>query len=441
VDAVLVMESIRAGRWQELAALAALDQMEAAVRLWATARGGRPGEPALVLICPVKCETYFADNGGARDMSAELRGKVLDVYAEMLGTLREAAPEARILYVPVDTIGCVELTGVTWGSGLDLRASYRIRQPERISRAGAKDVVWGLYRHLFQVRRAALAADTKSAGRRPGELDEVLRGAGGPVHGPRVRDLSHRMRLHVRTRGLVRDYQFIGEPPDSAWWRSYADVTDLEEPTVLVESDGQTWRAYVSGLPSRRQDMYSRAISYDLVMHGECNPAEGDDHDLALAVIATVVRDLAQGSWGERGPLSRLPVLGQASIHEESVVERWVSQPEASAAAQAAVAVREAFTGFTDDGLAVANSLDRDSGYQRWIGGLANDTSRAEFIALTGRLIGGAVGRALMLSYVAEPRDVEAVAPGDGDLGILVSRHGPGYDAEPIELPQLGSAL
>ena len=39
---------------------------------WLKRRNERPDEPALLLFCPVKCESYFADNGGRRDLSATL---------------------------------------------------------------------------------------------------------------------------------------------------------------------------------------------------------------------------------------------------------------------------------------------------------------------------------------------------------------------------------
>ena len=49
---------------------------------WLSERNGRPNEPALLLLCPVKCESYFADNGGRRDESEKLLSRVRKVYAD-----------------------------------------------------------------------------------------------------------------------------------------------------------------------------------------------------------------------------------------------------------------------------------------------------------------------------------------------------------------------
>lgn len=469
VDSVLLMEATGAGRQRALSRLAALDEMKAAVGEWALARGSNPDEPALVVFCPVKCESYFDDNGGERDLSAQLRQQITQAYAAVLQTVREKAPNARILYAPVDTIGCVELTGVEWRGEFEPVASYRIREPEKISRAGASDVVRALYRQLFRIRRAALAveagdfdeaarearelaeerfglfrqfwlwisgeravrrqaasaaaAQATAATQRVGELDELLLGIGDPAYGPRVRDLTHRMRVFVRTRGRFADYQFIGIAPEAPWWRRYADVTDLERPTVLVESDGQTWRAYVSGLASQRQDRILRGIRLDLVLDGECNPAEGEDHDLALAIITTFLADLAEESDAEA------PGIRLGDAIDEAEIEQWLVSRDASTSSLAAAAVRDAYRGL---GATQARSDEPPDG--SWIGGLGNAASRAAFVALTRQLLAGRSGQALMLGLVENAGDTAQIPAGEGNLGVLVSRSGPLYGAEPRKL-------
>ena len=37
--------------------------VEQVARNWAIERNLRPAEPALLVFCPVKCESYFTDNG------------------------------------------------------------------------------------------------------------------------------------------------------------------------------------------------------------------------------------------------------------------------------------------------------------------------------------------------------------------------------------------
>jgi hypothetical protein len=191
VDAVLVMESARAGRRAEFSELAALDRLRSGVRRWTEGRRENAHEPALALICPVKCESYFADNGGSRDAAVELRETVVSSYANVLQPLRElkeAVPDTTILYAPVDTIGCVELTGVQWDGPVGMDASYQIREPSKISRAGAGDVMRVLHHHLLRVQRTSLSAADDSESGQARELDLLLHGD-GQAYGPRVHEL------------------------------------------------------------------------------------------------------------------------------------------------------------------------------------------------------------------------------------------------------------
>jgi hypothetical protein len=66
--------------------------------------------------------------------------------------------------------------------------------------------------------------------------------------------------LNTRGRERHRDYQFVGAAPPTSWWRAYANHTTFERPTVLVQSDGTGWQAYLSGIPSRRQEAVGTVI-------------------------------------------------------------------------------------------------------------------------------------------------------------------------------------
>ncbi len=74
--------------------------------------------------------------------------------------------------------------------------------------------------------------------------------------------------LNTRGRERHRDYQFVGPAPPTSWWRAYADHTTFERPTVLVQSDGTGWQAYLSGIPSRRRDAVGTVIRYTVVAEG-----------------------------------------------------------------------------------------------------------------------------------------------------------------------------
>ena len=143
VDATLVMESKT--KDQRAAAMEKLqiEQVERAVRDWAKHRREK-GEPALLLLVPVKCESYFSDNGLTTNLAHELRKKTRDFYNPLVTCLREEAEtgnDIRVEYHPVDTLGCVQLEHANWEarSGvetegpipLEFRANFMVRPLRR----------------------------------------------------------------------------------------------------------------------------------------------------------------------------------------------------------------------------------------------------------------------------------------------------------------------
>jgi hypothetical protein len=154
VDATMLMEAPTDQR-NAVRRLLAIEDVAEIAREWATARRERSAEPALAVFCPLKCESYFSDNGGTRDSSALLRAKFEEVYRDVISVIESTAPRASVLYAPIDTLGCVELVSADWISddlsGLDLQARYRVRGSHpKISRAGAGDVMRVLCRTLAQ---------------------------------------------------------------------------------------------------------------------------------------------------------------------------------------------------------------------------------------------------------------------------------------------------
>jgi hypothetical protein len=157
VDAALLMEASRAPHrraWTKLLTTAAVEHV---ARDWAIERNRRREEPALLAFCPVKCESYFNDNGGLANKSAELSGRFHTVYSSVIRAVRDEAPLATVLYAPVDTIGCVELIDAEWSLDPDTKdaafsASYRIREPRRISRVGVDDLMRAICKQLVDGR-------------------------------------------------------------------------------------------------------------------------------------------------------------------------------------------------------------------------------------------------------------------------------------------------
>lgn len=69
----------------------------------------------MLILAPVKCETYFTDNVvNIKDRSKELGDAIGRIYGEMLDKARVADPSISIEYHPIDTFGSVCLKGVDW---------------------------------------------------------------------------------------------------------------------------------------------------------------------------------------------------------------------------------------------------------------------------------------------------------------------------------------
>ncbi len=120
------------------------------VRQWAIDRNVvntdvKAKEPAVLVLVPVKCETYFADNGGQQDKSATLYDDTIRYYGEMIRAARAETPNTRldVYYCPVDTIGAVELKSGTWSfsdSGIpQFKATFKKRPGQELRRRGAGD--------------------------------------------------------------------------------------------------------------------------------------------------------------------------------------------------------------------------------------------------------------------------------------------------------------
>ena len=78
------------------------------------------------------------------------------------------------------------------------------------------------------------------------------------------------MKIYIQTRGKARDYIFLGDTPQK-WWRQpvYEQGTSFEKSTLIVEGYVNTWRCYISGIPSNRRDRVNTPIRYTLVLEGE----------------------------------------------------------------------------------------------------------------------------------------------------------------------------
>lgn len=135
IDASVAMES---STLEELKAANTTLQIAAAgavARQWVKGRIEK-NEPGLLILVPVKCETYFSDNGGRKDKSTSLFNCIKKLYQPLLKAVREEIersenkPEILIQYHPIDTIGCVEIKTAKWDKRddrLEFKADYFVR--------------------------------------------------------------------------------------------------------------------------------------------------------------------------------------------------------------------------------------------------------------------------------------------------------------------------
>jgi hypothetical protein len=235
------------------------------------------------------------------------------------------------------------------------------------------------------------------------------------------------VQIYLRTRGWPRDldYKFLGEAPAEFWWRHYRPVSDVERPTILVESDGTSWRAYLAGIWSERRDATDNQIQFNVALSGECLAAE--DRDLGLAVITRSASDLAE----QKGAgISGTPL--DAMLPRQDV-ERMLTTEGEQTRAEAAAAVRAAYgSSLNGNGAAAATEgqglTDAEDG--RWLGGMGNVQARAGFAALTKRLLSGQPGRALVVNLPAEEEDIDRLPDMSGALAVLIARSGPRFEDE-----------
>ncbi|SHM37248.1 GTPase [Cryptosporangium aurantiacum] len=173
VDAVVLMETVGQSERKYVPSILTTPEVEDVVRDWARARHANPDEPALVIVVPVRTESYFADNGGVRDRALDLYAQVKEVYGAVFDAIREEAPGAVIRYAPVDTVGCVEFMSAQWAPQLNgdapvFMAQYRVRRrpdggaPE-IRMAGINDVFVLLVQHLLSLSQRARAQEAGAA--------------------------------------------------------------------------------------------------------------------------------------------------------------------------------------------------------------------------------------------------------------------------------------
>ncbi len=185
IDSNLVMEADSSSRYQTSQTLLEVQQVKELVRDWAKTRWDK-GESGLLLFVPVKCETYFNDNGGREDKSEQLYEEIHDFYAEVIDAAKQEMagetqptsesngwgnllskmfnpknPTYSIEYHPVDTIGCIELKNARWEQDedeeLSLECEYMVRNPStsrpKRNPLGADGILFSICKQMVENRQ------------------------------------------------------------------------------------------------------------------------------------------------------------------------------------------------------------------------------------------------------------------------------------------------
>jgi hypothetical protein len=191
VDAAVIMEAQLTRQKMSLPFILAPSEVRDIAARWAAARMQRAEEPAMVVFAPIKCESYFDDNGGLQNESGRLYQLVTRLYDEVREVIRLEAPHAKVFYAPVDTLGCVQLISARWLPNpvfpdvLECLPHFGIRPPGRVQPKGVDSVLFLICQQLAEARKRAAElilkarqeeADQASAlaGRREGLLKEFL---------------------------------------------------------------------------------------------------------------------------------------------------------------------------------------------------------------------------------------------------------------------------
>lgn len=179
------------------------------------------------------------------------------------------------------------------------------------------------------------------------------------------------MRINIRTRGRTTDYTFLGEAPASSWWSDFGASTSFERPTLLLVSDEQGIRCFLSGIPSTtRRDRVGSVIRYTLVL----TYGEADREQEQAGILKLVQAFLEMAAGGQAGRLSA--VLDKH--FDEECVERLIN----SGGDESACEVECRLKGMLEDiplpaASGAASLVDK---YKYWMGLLSSAKVRTAFV-------------------------------------------------------------
>ena len=132
-----------------------ITQVTSIVRDWAKERKVLH-LPGTLILTPVKCESYLVAPGATRALAEKLQRRLVDeLYEDMFAAIAaemEGSDLVSAYYVPVNTIGCVDLVDAGWEMAEDMYLEshpvFRVLPPGKRNVQGALDILVLLARQL-----------------------------------------------------------------------------------------------------------------------------------------------------------------------------------------------------------------------------------------------------------------------------------------------------
>ena len=155
IDAVLAMHCATLAEEKACRTRLKITQVTAIVREWAKKRKDA-NAPGILILTPVKCETYLVAPGATRALADKLQRRLVDeLYKDMFTAIAAEMKGSDLVsayYTPVNTIGCVDLVDAGWemaeDNALESHPVFRVLPPGKRKVQGALDVLILLARQL-----------------------------------------------------------------------------------------------------------------------------------------------------------------------------------------------------------------------------------------------------------------------------------------------------
>ena len=215
------------------------------------------------------------------------------------------------------------------------------------------------------------------------------------------------MGFHLQTRGRTKDYCFLGTPPSSRWWTNFRDITSFERPTILVSADDSGWRAYISGIPSKRLDRVHTPIRYTIVSAGCLT--DNSSFQGTLNLISAWIEDIAEPNK---------PSYLQSKLDEkfgEIDVERLINSEDKNAST---IEVNDCITNVLSQLNIFKIKAEHDSSC---IGPVQMRSARDKFIGKVSALLQGGNGHAFFVNLIGTVEEARNFADRYDNSWILIN--------------------